>query len=254
MHIFTDFFIQAGWPLATAVLGVFLLAGFVKGCIGLGMPTVAVGLLSMAMPAPQAAALLVVPAVITNIWQMASGGHFRILLRRLALLLLTICLGTALGAWLFAGVSDAGASSLLGGALLCYAAVGLSPIKLRVPPRQEGWLGALTGTVTGLITAVTGVFVLPSVPYLQALGLDRNTLVQAMGISFMVSTLAMAGGLAYGGSLGASEMAASALALGPALLGMWAGQGLRRRISETAFKRGFFIALALLGVNLLLKH
>ncbi|MCJ9709447.1 TSUP family transporter, partial [Bordetella hinzii] len=82
MHLFTDFFVQAGWPLAAAVLGVFLLAGFVKGCIGLGMPTVAVGLLSMAMPAPQAAALLVVPAVITNIWQMASGGHFRVLLRR----------------------------------------------------------------------------------------------------------------------------------------------------------------------------
>lgn len=253
MHIFTDFFAQAGWPLALAVLGVFLLAGFVKGCIGLGMPTVAVGLLSMAMPAPEAAALLVVPAIITNIWQMASGGHFRALLRRLAALLLSICLGTALGVWGLSGVSDAGASHLLGAALLCYAAIGLSPLKLRVPPRQEGWLGAVCGTVTGLITAVTGVFVLPSVPYLQALGLDRNALVQAMGISFMVSTLAMAGGLAYGGVLGASEMGASVLALAPALLGMWAGQSLRQRISEKTFKRGFFIALALLGINLLLK-
>lgn len=254
MNAFTDFFTQAGWSMTFLVLGVFLLAGFVKGCIGLGMPTVAVGLLSMAMPAPQAAALLVVPAVITNIWQMASGGQFRALLKRLAPLLICICLGNGVGAWLFAGASDAGTSSLLGVALLCYAAFGLSPAKLRVADRHEGWLGALCGAATGMITAVTGVFVLPSVPYLQALGLDRNALVQAMGIAFMVSTLAMAGGLLYGGALGPGEAGASALALLPALLGMWAGQSLRQRISERTFKRGFFVALALLGINLLLKR
>ncbi|AMD47348.1 hypothetical protein BTL50_07360 [Bordetella holmesii] len=253
MHIFTDFYVQMGGSVAVAVLAVFLLAGFVKGCIGLGMPTVAVGLLSMTMPATQAAALLVVPAVITNVWQMASGGHFRVLLRQLAPLLITICLGTALGVWLFRNVSETGASSLLGAALLCYAAVGLSPLALRVPPRHEGWLGALCGAVTGLITAVTGVFVLPAVPYLQALGMGRNLLVQAMGISFVVSTLAMAGGLVYAGALGPAELGGSAVALVPAMLGMWGGQKLRERISEKAFKRGFFVALALLGVNLLLK-
>ncbi|WP_182835658.1 sulfite exporter TauE/SafE family protein [Bordetella avium] len=252
MRTFTDFYLQAGVSLTVLIFGVFLLAGFVKGCIGLGLPTVSVGLLCLAMPAPQAAALLVVPAIITNIWQLAVGGQFVALIRRLAPFLIAICLGNSLGAWLFADVSSHGAVSLLGVALLCYAALGLSTVKLRLPSHQEGWIGALCGAATGLITAVTGVFVLPSVPYLQALGLDRNGLVQAMGIAFMVSTLAMAGGLAYGGSLGPDEAGASILALFPALVGMWAGQHLRRRIGEKAFKRGFFWALALLGVNLVI--
>lgn len=47
-------------------LAVFLLAGFVKGVIGLGLPTVAVGLLSLVMPPVQAAALLILPSMVTN--------------------------------------------------------------------------------------------------------------------------------------------------------------------------------------------
>ncbi len=48
----------------------------------------------------------------------------------------------------------------------------------------------MTGTVTGLIASVTGVFVIPSVPYLQAIGLEKEELLQALGLSFTISTLA----------------------------------------------------------------
>ena len=51
----------------------FLLAGFIKGAIGVGLPTVVMGLLSIVMPPAQAAALMVLPAIATNIWQMAAG-------------------------------------------------------------------------------------------------------------------------------------------------------------------------------------
>lgn len=88
--------------------------------------------------------------------------------------------------------------------------------------------------------------------YLQALGLSKNQLVQALGLSFSVSTLALAAGLYWRGNLGGGELNASLLALLPAMLGMWLGQWLRRRISATLFKRVFFIGMALLGVHLLI--
>jgi len=90
-------------------------------------------------------------------------------------------------------------------------------------------------------------------PYLQALGLNRDQLVQALGLSFSVSTLALAAGLAWRGSLGGGEINASLLALAPALLGMWLGQALRQRISAVLFKRVFFIGMALLGAHLLIS-
>ena len=49
-----------------------MLAGFVKGVLGQGLPTVAVGLLSLIMSPGEAAALVVIPALITNIWQAGS--------------------------------------------------------------------------------------------------------------------------------------------------------------------------------------
>ena len=107
--------------------------------------------------------------------------------------------------------------------------------------------------ITGVIASATGVFVIPVVPYLQALGLERDQLVQALGLSFTVSTLALAAGLSWNGALGSAELGASTLALIPALLGMLLGQWLRQRISAVLFKRVFFIGMGLLGLPLLIK-
>ncbi|MCP5687837.1 sulfite exporter TauE/SafE family protein, partial [Klebsiella pneumoniae] len=117
----------------------------------------------------------------------------------------------------------------------------------------EGWLGPVCGGVTGIVTAATGVFVMPAVPYLQSLGLSRDEMIQALGLSFTVSTVALALGLAGQDALGSQALGASLLMLAPALLGMLAGQWLRQRISAELFKRCFFVGLAALGGHLLIN-
>ena len=81
-------------PIVSATAGAFLLAGFVKGVIGLGLPTVAIGLLGLLMTPAQAAAILVVPSLVTNIWQFAVGGDLLALVRRMWPMLIGICVGT----------------------------------------------------------------------------------------------------------------------------------------------------------------
>lgn len=247
-----DFFQHLGLGLSLLVLATFLLAGMVKGVIGLGLPTVAMGLLGLAMLPAQAAALLLVPSTVTNLWQLASGGALRALLVRLWPMLLMVVLGTALGTlWLGLGNGQAMVRAL-GAALLLYALSGLLLPPLCVPQGWEPWLGPLCGLLTGLVTAATGVFVIPAVPYLQALGLPRHALVQALGLSFTVSTLALGAGLFWRGAVGGAELGASMLALLPALAGMLLGQWLRQCISAVVFKRLFFIGLGMLGLHLLL--
>lgn len=253
MTTLLGFYQAIGPALSLLVVLTFVLAGTVKGVIGLGLPTVAMGLLGLAMSPAQAAALLIVPSTVTNLWQLAAGGHLRALLRRLWPMQLMIFIGTLLGSvWL--GIdSGAWAAHALGVALLVYALYGLCHPGLHLAPRHERWLGPLCGLVTGIITAATGVFVIPAVPYLQALGLHREQMVQALGLSFTVSTLALAVGLAGQGALGGEALGASLVVLIPALLGMWLGQCLRQRISAVLFKRCFFIGLALLGAHLALN-
>jgi uncharacterized membrane protein YfcA len=91
------------------------------------------------------------------------------------------------------------------------------------------------------------VFVIPAVPYLQALKLDKDDLIQAMGISFTVSTVALAAGLWLNGGYTPEAAGASVLMLLPALAGMALGQWLRARLSARTFKLCFMVSLALLG-------
>lgn len=228
----------------------FVLAGFVKGVIGLGLPTIAIGILGVAMAPAQAAALLAVPNLVTNGWQIARGPGLAAILRRLWPMLAGICLGTFAGSGLLQQQKNGHATLWLGLALVAYAVVGLRAARLHVPARAEPWLGPLVGLVTGVATAATGVFVLPAVPYLQALGLDKDELVQALGLSFLVSTLALSVGLIGTGMLGWQVGAWSLLALAPALLGMAAGTALRGRISAATFKLCFFAGLLCLGAYL----
>ena len=227
---------------------VFVAAGLVKGVVGLGLPTLAMALLALAMTPARAAALLILPSLITNIWQMLPTRTLGALLRRLAPMQVGVFGGTLLASWLLGAPAGAWAGLALGVALAAYGAWGLSgALPPRVSPTAQRWLGPLVGAITGAVTAATGVFVIPAVPYLQALGLQRDELVQAMGLSFTVSTVALALGLAINGQYPVAALGGSALMLLPALVGMQAGQRLRLRLSPLRFKQCFMAALVLLG-------
>jgi hypothetical protein len=230
----------------------FALAGMVKGVIGLGLPTVAMGLLALAMPPAQAAALLVVPSFVTNVWQ-AAGSRLAVLLPRMWPLLLGICAGTWAGAGLLTAGGGSWAAMGLGVVLAVYGMLGLTSVELSVPAWLEPWLSPVIGVTTGIVTAATGVYMIPSVPYLQALGLETDDLVQALGLCFTTSTLALAVLLAQDGSLQPSSAVASLLALAPASIGMLLGQWVRATVRPEAFRLCFFGGSLLLGTHLALR-
>ncbi|MBU8542082.1 MULTISPECIES: sulfite exporter TauE/SafE family protein [Roseomonadaceae] len=235
-------------PLLALIGLVFLLAGMVKGLIGLGLPTIAIGLLALAMPPAEAAALLLVPSLVTNLVQ-AMGPGWRDLLRRFWPMLLALLPGTLAGIGLLTG-GGALALGLLGLALGIYGGWGLLAPPFRLTPRAERWSALPVGLAGGLITGATGVFVMPVVPWLGALGLSRDMLVQALGLSFLAATLALGLALALAGQVTPVAAGASLLALPPALLGQAIGGRLRGRIPPLLFRRIFFGSLLLLGAQL----
>jgi uncharacterized protein len=231
----------------------FLLAGFVKGVIGMGLPTVSVGLLSLVVAPVEAAALMVVPSFATNLWQAVAGRHFRDVLRRLWSMFLGIGVGTWMGSGLLIGDGTVRTVAALGIALALYALLGLSKVQFAVPRRAERWASPIAGAITGVVTGATGIFVIPSAPYIQALGMDKDWTVQAFGFSFTVSTVALAAALTFEGAYEPSVAGTSALALLPAAIGMVAGQWIRARVSASVFRLCFFIGTLLLGLHLAVR-
>lgn len=236
--------------LLTAVFATFFAAGLVKGVTGMGLPTVAMGVLGALISPLAAASLLIVPSFTTNVWQLLAGPSFGLLLRRLWPMMLAVIAGTVLGsAWIASGDTSV-TVTMLGIALIVYSTYTLFARQLSVSRRAEPWLSPLVGGITGIVTGGTGVFVIPAVPYLQALGLSKDDLVQALGLSFTVSTIALAIGLGAHGAFQIDHLTLSAFAVIPAFAGMWAGQLVRKRISPLAFRRGFLVCLLLLGCEM----
>jgi uncharacterized membrane protein YfcA len=253
MDHLADGFALPAWLLA-ATVAVFVLAGLVKGVIGLGLPTISMALLALMMTPARAAALLVVPSLITNVWQIRPWSGLAPVLRRLAPMQVGVVVGTLAGALLFGAPSGHTASLLLGLALIVYAAWGLAGFRLVVPRSAERWLGPLIGAATGVVTAATGVFVIPAVPYLQALGLPRDDLIRAMGISFTVSTIALGFSLFAQSQYSGPLLTTSLLMLVPAIVGMQLGEWLRRRLSPELFRRIFLVSLVLLGAHMMIRE
>jgi uncharacterized membrane protein YfcA len=226
----------------------------IPAVLGMGLPTVAMGLLGLVMPVAGAVTLLTVPSLVTNVWQAVSGPAFAATWRRLWLMHCGIAAGVACAPLLFPGGQEAWGRMLLGACLCAYGVSGLAGWRPGPPPaRWEAPAGLFAGAATGVITGLTGVFVLPAVPYLQSLALPRDAFAQALGVSFTTSTLALAVTLALAGHFTLGTSAASAFAVIPAVLGMVLGQMIRKEMSEAVFRRCFFIGLAALGGWLLAR-
>jgi uncharacterized protein len=236
--------------LLILIAAAFLLAGFIKGVIGLGLPTVAMGLLAVTMQPSHALAIVIVPAIVTNIWQTFVGPYLRDIIRRLWPLMV----GTVVGIWLNAGMLTGPyaryGTIVLGALLVIYAIIGLSKFSFKVARRDEKWIGAIVGLLTGVVSAATGVQVIPSMPFMQAIGMEKDELVQALGVFFTVATLALAFNLTSAGLLSASTALPGAVAMACAFAGMFIGQAVRSRLQPEAFRRWFLIAMIFLGIYL----
>jgi uncharacterized protein len=237
-------------PLLVIVAAVFLLAGFIKGVIGLGLPTVSMGLLAVTMQPSHALAIVIVPAVVTNIWQTFVGPYLRGITRRLWPLMA----GTVIGIWLNAGMLTGPyaryGAVVLGVLLVIYAIMGLSTFSFSVARRDEKWIGGIVGVITGMVSAATGVQVIPSMPYIQAIGMEKDELVQALGVFFTVATLGLAFNLTSAGLLTAATALPGAIAMAASFTGMFIGQAVRSRLQPETFRRWFLIAMIFLGLYL----
>jgi len=228
----------------------FLLAGFVKGTLGLGLPTVAMGLLATTMAPGQAIAIVIVPAIVTNIWQTFVGPYLRDILKRLWPLMLGTVAGIWINAGLLTGPYAAYGTVVLGVLLVIYAIVGLSRFSFKVARRDEKWIGGIVGVITGLISAATGVQVIPSMPFMQAIGMEKDELVQALGVFFTTATVALAFNLTASGLLTAATALPGAVAMAASFTGMFIGQAVRTRMQPEVFRRWFLISMILLGIYL----
>lgn len=237
------------------VIGVFALAGMIKGTIGLGLPAVAMGLLTLFISPFQAATLLIVPSMVTNVWQLFAEGHVLRLVRRFWSLLIGIIVGSIWSVFPTLGHGEFQSEALLGGMLTLYGLYGLFAKNMPNLAPYEKYLSPVIGYLGGALTVATGVIVIPVVPFLQSLHLKRDDLVQSLGLAFTVSTICLAVFLQQNPIEAMPfDYKMALIALFPALVGMWLGTKIRYRIPEQKFRKVFFCGLVIFGGYMVLHQ
>lgn len=226
---------------------IFAAAGVVKGISGMGLPTLSMALLTLVMPPSSAAALIILPSLATNVAQ-CFGPHFRALLISLWPMWLSLLLVT-----LYSPIPDLSSAGnagklSLGSVLIVYGIIGM--VRPALPDLRDWALsvGAVAGICTGLLTASTGVFIMPMVPFLQTLRFGKDEMMQALGISFTLATVALTVRLGiFNEASSTIEPIQLAVSLVTAFVGLWLGSRIRDRLNPLAFQRALYTVFFLLG-------
>lgn len=229
-------------------LAVFLLAGTVKGLVGLGLPTIVIALTTLVLPLTEAIAMIALPTIFTNVWQAAVGGNFRRILRRQWPLIVPLAIVLYLTMWLVGQKGPDWAFLVLATVLIVYSGLGLFRVRLHIHADLEKPLAPLIGTVSGFVAGVVGVPIIPLMPYLQGLDIKPSELVQTLGVVLCATSVTLTSSLLFFGLLDGPRAVVSAAAVVPALAGMWVGQQVRLRLSVEQFRLAVFWALLLTGV------
>lgn len=229
-------------------LAVFLLAGTVKGLVGLGLPTITIALTSLVLPLTEAIALIALPTIFTNVWQAAIGGRFWAILGRQWPLIVPLMIALYLTMWLVGQKGPNWAFLVLAAVLIVYSGLGLLRIRLHIHADLEKPLAPVIGVVSGFVAGLVGVPIIPLMPYLQGLDIKPSELVQSLGVVLCATSLTLTVSLLNFGLLDGPRAIVSAAAVVPALAGMWVGQQIRLRLSVEQFRLAVFWALLLTGL------
>jgi uncharacterized membrane protein YfcA len=228
----------------------FIVAGVAKGAIGMGLPPIALAILAFALPLEDALAIMVVPSMVTNVWQAFYGGNFLRLLVRFRTMAVTSVAALIFVAVVFGQLGSPKAVAWVGVILVIYAGLALTAWRPAVSRATERWSNPLIGVASGAAAGITGVAAVPFLPYMQSLDISRHELVQALGIMFVFIMGALTAALAIQGAFTTTNLLGGVAAIAPTFLGVWLGQKARHAVSAETFRRIFLVGLFLVGLQM----
>ena len=229
---------------------VLLLAGSVKGTLGIGMPLIAVPMMSLLVPVPVAVSLLPLPILVANVWQAFHGGWFLASVRRFWPLIACMVVGVVLGARLLASLDRSLLYLVIGVGVIAFSLSSRFSPHFHLGPRGERPGGVLAGFLAGTVGGVSTMYGPVLIPYLLALRLPKDHFVGAIGTLYLLGILPLPFALAGYGVMGVREFAWSAAAVVPVFAGVLFGQWLRRHVDQERFRRAVLTLLLFTGASL----
>lgn len=237
--------------LLPLTVGIFLLAGTIKGTVGIGLPTAGIGLMTQVIDPHIAIVLLVFPLLLSNLWQVYRIGAPLQTIRQIAPMIVVMMVTLWATTSVTAQVSQAALMTFIGLSIVLFATVQLFLKPPPLPDRLERAGQIVTGFACGIMGGLTAIWAPPLVAYLLARRVDKDTFVRTTGIVFGAGGVPLAFGFWQQGLLTGSLAAMSAMLVIPTIAGFAIGETLRRRIKADRFQTVVLVIFLIMGLNIL---
>lgn len=236
-----------------AAIGIYILAGLVKGTIGIGLPTAGISLTAQVTDARTAIALVIMPMLLTNIWQVWRTRQHTHRAIKYWPLALTMMLSIVAFSFLAPHISIRWVTVFLGITIFLFAVVSLLREIPVLSPKFEKPAQLSSGLIAGVMGGITGVWAPPIVIYMSAARVDKTTFVAVVGVLLMLGGLTLAISYSTVGLITQGQAIASAMLVIPSIVGFSLGERIRNLLDEALFKRLVLWFFLLMGLNLIQK-
>lgn len=237
--------------LLLIALVVYLLAGTVKGVVGIGLPTAAIGMMSQLIQPGTAIALVIIPMIVTNIWQVYRCGQVRSSIRRYWRFMLSLAVVISVSSRFATQVSQSALMLVMGITIVIFSLDTLWRKPWVLPASYDRITQYLAGIAGGVMGGFAGIWSPPMVGYLLAIGVDRDEFVRALGLLILVGSVFLGIGYWQTGLLSVEIAKASVFVTVAALLGFVIGERIRRRLDAARFKKLVLVLFIVMGLNLI---
>ena len=235
------------------ILIAYIVAGVIKGVTGLGFSTSCLPIMALRLDLKLAIPLVIVPSIVSNVVIMVQTGHFITVVRRFWPLYTASIPGLLIGLTILVVINVDVAKIILGLVLIIYALLALTNRSFTVSEKWERRLKLPVGFLTGFINGLTGSQVMPVLPYLLSLELNKNTFIQAINISFTLSSLIMLFGLIQLGYLSQNTFLTAVAGAIPVTSIVFFSGKLRNRVPRILYQKLVLTFLLILGLILSVK-
>ncbi|GER04076.1 hypothetical protein JCM17846_17580 [Iodidimonas nitroreducens] len=231
------------------IFAALALGGISKGITGIGLPLLAVPLLSIYLGVEHAVVLMVLPSLFSNGWLVFVHRRQAPPARLLTPFLLAGIIGGALGTWLLAIMDDRSLTRILALWLGLYLLQLVLKPSFRMP--QTPFLGPIFGLLSGAVQGATGISAPLIAPYLTGLGLTAQSFVFSIALSFTLFSASQITALFVADLWTIDRLVQGLYALVPVMIFVQIGVWLGRRFNAETFRIALLIIFILMEIELI---
>ena len=232
---------------------VYLICGVIKGTIGFGMPTVSISLLVFFIDVKAIIALILIPTIIVNFYQLSRGGNFKKIFNETKFFLFSSTIFIFPGSYLLNLINSQFIILFIALVLFMNSILFLTNIKYTLSSYKSPLIQFLIGSINGVIIGMTSIYTMPLIFLLQSLRYNKDTTVQFLGIAFFLYPIAQLLSFTNLNLISLEIVKISFLALIPIFLGLYIGQKIRKKISESLFQKFFYCMLLMMSLIIIIS-